>query len=116
MALARTFALTSIKAYRKCISPHKGFHCAHNTLHRAGSCSDFGLKAFEQHSLGEAWQRLKGRLEECRAAHATLMSTQGEDREEEKRKRCKAGKYEYCFELGSCADLGSIGCDIAACW
>lgn len=33
-------AVQAIQLYRRFISPHKGFKCAHHVLHQNGSCSD----------------------------------------------------------------------------
>jgi putative component of membrane protein insertase Oxa1/YidC/SpoIIIJ protein YidD len=118
MALANTVAVTGIKAYQRWISPHKGFHCAHQELHRAGTCSHFGRMAFAQYPIRQAWELLHNRLKECRAAHLTILA-QAEREEEDNRKR---GFFErsirdgYCCELIGCADVGSAACELAACW
>src|SRR3954454_12863244 len=64
------------------LSPYKGFRCAHQFLHSEGSCSHFGLRAFEEYPFAEARRELKARLAECRAAAATIhaMSQDGPDK------------------------------------
>lgn len=44
--LAARAAVICIKAYRRWISPRKGFRCAHAAMTNGESCSDVGLRVF----------------------------------------------------------------------
>ena len=65
-------AISAITAYRRFLSPHKGFCCAHHALYRSGSCSDFGLKIFERRNFILAMKMLRHRLAACKAASVSL--------------------------------------------
>jgi putative component of membrane protein insertase Oxa1/YidC/SpoIIIJ protein YidD len=68
-------AVGAIGLYRRYLSPLKGFSCAHNAVHRRGSCSSFGLKVFERYRFGPAMTLLRRRLDDCRRAYALLMAS-----------------------------------------
>src|SRR3954454_17568921 len=71
------------------LSPYKGFRCAHQHLHSEGTCSHFGLRAFEEYPFAAARRALKARLAECRAAAAAIHAMAQE--EPEKRKSSGGG-------------------------
>lgn len=66
--LAARFAIASIAAYQKHLSPRKGFHCAHRALHGGASCSEFVRRAIARHGLREARWLARARFGECRLA------------------------------------------------
>jgi putative component of membrane protein insertase Oxa1/YidC/SpoIIIJ protein YidD len=126
-------ALLGIRGYRKYISPYKGFRCAHHALHDQGSCSTFGLQAFQENRPLEAWRKLRGRFVECRLAYEALMRETKEEREERKRKKRteRREQYsEYCMPLEACppsdcamvdftpdksCDMPDVSCEVGTC-
>ncbi len=139
MALGRPLnwlATSLIPAYRRFVSPHKGFRCAHHALHGAGSCSAFGLAAFETQPFGQAWALLRGRFKECRRAYL-VMTSEGEgegegendrppERDGSNKSRTPAGsgsgRWDACacdalsaLDLGSALSCDALSCDALSC-
>jgi len=107
----RWAAVGSIRAYQRWLSPYKGFRCAHHVLHRQGSCSHFGLSAFQAHAFRRAWVLTAERLRACRQAYLTLMQSTGDRPDEDKiedRAREKQTPSAYDYATGAC-DLLSCG-------
>jgi putative component of membrane protein insertase Oxa1/YidC/SpoIIIJ protein YidD len=99
-------AVGTIKLYRRYLSPHKGFRCAHNALHASGSCSDFGLRAFRRYDLGSAVASMNARFNACRTAHTVLMAGPTPDDEarwDKERAIDRANRQEARkFQFGDC--------------
>ncbi len=58
--------------YRRYLSPHKGFCCAHAVYHQGPSCS-WAIEAILcEQGLWRGWPRIRARLRACRAA-ATIL-------------------------------------------
>lgn len=69
----KAIALALIRAYRRWISPHKGFACAHRVHGGGASCSAVGLRLLRRHGLWDGWPLLRERLRRCAqiaAAHS----------------------------------------------
>lgn len=73
--LARKIAVDSITAYQTYISPHKGFACAHRTLHNGDSCSMYVKQLLGQESLISVMQLSRQRFQDCASASYTLRTT-----------------------------------------
>jgi uncharacterized protein len=99
-------AVSAIRLYRRCISPYKGFRCAHHALHQQGSCSHYGLHVFREHPPRQAWRLLQGRFRECMLAHRTIRIQQGEP-EREKSGGSGSGVWEACAGIGACLEIAS---------
>ncbi len=125
-------AAGAVIAYRRTLSPVKGFRCPHHLVHGAGSCSDFGLDAFRAFGFREGYRRLRKRVLECKDAARTLMMTaadaaSGDDDAAEKQKKKKKEKWyeRWCGDCGlglpSCGGRRSRGdadgsaCDLPDC-
>ncbi len=122
-------AVSLIRTYRRWVSPHKGFRCAHQVLHGAGSCSTFGLTVFQTHSFGQAVTLRRERFRDCRHAYRVLASQGPNDRppgRDEPNDRDTPSSYlgrkwDACAcDALSMIDCGSVipcdgACDIAAC-
>lgn len=107
-----SLALALIRFYRKWISPHKGFRCAHHAVHGQGTCSGYGLEVFSMHAFPEAWSRLMHRFRECGQAYKHVSAS----REEEERRRRGGGDLGSSLlatdiSLEGCGDLLSCGGD-----
>lgn len=74
--LARKIAVDSITAYQTYISPHKGFACAHRTLHKGDSCSMYIKQLLGQESLISVMQLSRQRFQDCASASYALKATQ----------------------------------------
>ena len=116
--LARAVIL-AIHAYRRWLSPLKGYSCPHNALHGNGSCSQFAISAIEERGLVDGWRALQVRFGECKAAAKTMA---------EKRRKQLEGVADGCADacvvdgaVSACAppnvtpdchapDCGSIDC------
>ncbi|MFM9961824.1 MAG: membrane protein insertion efficiency factor YidD [Planctomycetaceae bacterium] len=69
----RTLALLAyvgVAGYRRWISPHKGFVCAHGALTREPSCSAFALRAFGELTLSQALPLIRLQFARCRHTYA----------------------------------------------
>jgi len=122
-------AIGLIRSYRRWISPHKGFRCAHHALHGAGSCSTFGLAMFQTHPFGHAFALLRARFKDCRQAYRVLATQGPNDRPPERDEPNDRNtptsyltrKWDTCAcDALSAIDCGSVipcesACDIAAC-
>lgn len=65
----RTLALSAISAYRRIISPYKGFACAYR-IHTGGkSCSALGYRAIRRFGLSKGMMLLRMRLKRCDAVY-----------------------------------------------
>lgn len=119
-----------IRAYRRFVSPYKGFRCAHHVLHGEGSCSAFGLAVFQTHSFGRALALLRVRFRDCRQAYGVLTSEDASDQPPEPRgrKRSNTGtgalarNWDACacdalsaLDCGSALPCDTLSCDIGAC-
>lgn len=62
-------ALLLITAYRRYISPFKGFSCAYRCHTGRASCSALGFRAVRRFGLGGGLAILRWRLNECHAVH-----------------------------------------------
>ncbi len=61
----RGLALLLIQAYRRWISPYKGFACAHRMHCRGASCSKVGERLIRRHGLRQGLPLLRERLRRC---------------------------------------------------
>ena len=104
-------AVGAIIAYRRWISPYKGFRCAHEYVHGEGTCSSFGLQAFRANGFREARQMLSERFRECKAA--AMQVHQEEDHRPRDEKKKKAGS-DYCGPLDA-LDCGLSAVSIRSC-
>ena len=64
--------LAFIGVYQRFISPFKGFKCAHNALHRSGSCSNAVKHLINQKGLWKALPDIRNRFRECTNAYQVL--------------------------------------------
>lgn len=79
--IIKFFPLLAIKIYQKFISPHKGFSCASNVLHKNGSCSGVIFNIINTKPIGQ-WKSLtKGQFGQCKSASITI----NEEREREEK-------------------------------
>jgi len=68
----------AIGGYQRWISPHKGFHCAHWTLHGGESCSAFGKRLVIEQGIRGFFRGMRRRFDDCqRAALALRAQRQG---------------------------------------
>lgn len=67
-------ALQAIGAYKKFLSPRKGYRCAHAALHNGQSCSNFAQTAILQHGIWPAIFKINQRFVDCNSAFHVLNS------------------------------------------
>lgn len=101
-------ALWAISAYRRYLSPHKGFSCAYRVLTGGDSCSAYGYKVIARHGLRPGLALLQRRLDSCGAHHRQHHAQHARARSA--RHRAQAG---YCdLPLPDCAcdctDIASL--------
>jgi putative component of membrane protein insertase Oxa1/YidC/SpoIIIJ protein YidD len=60
--------------YRRWISPHKGFDCAHGALTTEPSCSAVGLQAFGEKTFSEAIPIILAQFSRCRSTYARYQN------------------------------------------
>jgi len=125
----RLAAVGAIHAYRRWLSPVKGFRCAPQAVHGQGSCSQYALTVLQAHPFGPARALLRDRFQACAEAYRLYKSEvdEGESKKQGKRPgstsntsgawACDMLSLSDCSginacEFGSC-DLGA--CDIGSC-
>ena len=105
-------ALVLVRFYRRWLSPLKGFSCAHNHVHRTGTCSTYGLEVFRSHGFFEGKRLLNERFAECgAAARSVAMSSSGSDEEPAKKdQKNQKSSWSDCWPdmLGQCACDGML--------
>ncbi|WP_017711561.1 membrane protein insertion efficiency factor YidD [Prochlorothrix hollandica] len=69
---SRWFATTAISGYQRFISPHKGYQCAHRSLHGGKSCSAFVKSSISHHGVWRGLQLARHRFQACGEAHQIL--------------------------------------------
>lgn len=72
MTYLDSLALRAIQWYRRALSPHKGFRCAHAALHGGPSCSVQVARIVRQQGLIGGRRAVADQFRACRAAHRTL--------------------------------------------
>jgi hypothetical protein len=82
--MIRTFCTLSIKFYQKFISPHKGFVCACNVLHKNGSCSKHIMDIVKTRPILHWNQLIRQQFSVCKQANTTLIN----ERKKDKNNRC----------------------------
>lgn len=63
-------AIRAIKAYRRYLSPYKGFSCSYRVHTGGGSCSAHGLRVVERYGIARGSVLLRRRLRRCADVHA----------------------------------------------
>jgi putative component of membrane protein insertase Oxa1/YidC/SpoIIIJ protein YidD len=66
------FLVYIIDFYQRYISPYKGFKCAYSVYHSSESCSQWAKKTIFTDGSVSFFQRLFGRLSECRKSSLLL--------------------------------------------
>jgi putative component of membrane protein insertase Oxa1/YidC/SpoIIIJ protein YidD len=80
-AIADGVVLAGIGAYRRFISPHKGFRCAYGAMYGRGSCSDVALRIARRRGGLRALQLMRAQVARCRHAY-TLAQVSDPEREQ----------------------------------
>lgn len=124
----------AIEAYRRWISPRKGFRCAYGTILDTASCSTFGLLAARRFPGAIGVRLIRHRLLRCRQAAMGRIVHQGHVRVRRQSRR-REELVEWCdapclvLDLPGCTpahhDLSCGGfeialdcdvCSLASCW
>ncbi|MEB3277738.1 MAG: membrane protein insertion efficiency factor YidD [Lyngbya sp.] len=100
--LGVNFAIASISAYQKYLSPYKGFACAHRVLYGGESCSQYVKRMLGEVGFSEAIKASRQRLADCREANQILKASRDDRNSKHRRKPCQ--NY-----------LGCDGCDVVGC-
>lgn len=93
-------ALGIIAFYQRFLSPYKGYHCAHASLHQGESCSHAVQAIIRDHGVWQGRQLIRQRFAACQDAHGQL-------KEDARRRKEKA--------KDKAADCCGNGCDLASC-
>jgi len=64
----------AIGGYQRWISPYKGFHCAHWTLHGGESCSAFGKRIVIERGLLGFFRGMQARFADCHRSNQALRA------------------------------------------
>jgi putative component of membrane protein insertase Oxa1/YidC/SpoIIIJ protein YidD len=97
------FAIASIEAYQRHLSPRKGFRCAYRVLHGGRSCSEFARRVLLRGGLAAMTRLLPGRFDRCAAAARVLESRQVLDYESKRQPEKKTGNFiDDCGQSSSC--------------
>ena len=104
-------AIFFIDVYQKCISPYKGFCCAHAALNDGESCSNAIKNMIQIHGLCSSYYLIRGRFIECNNAYLQLQK----EADELNKKKKKENKYDCCDPSLPCDALSCLpkkGCDL----
>lgn len=71
---ARAALRAMVRAYRRYLSPRKGFRCAHAALHGGPTCSAFALHALAEPGLSAGLGSVRDRLAACSEAARLLRA------------------------------------------
>lgn len=112
--LLKASLLLTIRAYKQCISPYKGFNCAYRILHQDRSCSSYFQTCVSEQSLVRACVSFQQRLHECHQANLVLQSSSRQSRKSKRRRKRKnsCAENNNCF---NCSDLFDAGLLFSAC-
>ncbi|PST91152.1 membrane protein insertion efficiency factor YidD [Photobacterium jeanii] len=80
-------AIWGIKAYQRCISPYKGFCCAHASLHKGDSCSQAVLNIIAAQGVIGGRVAIKTRFHHCHLAHQSLVQMNANKKNRPKRRK-----------------------------
>lgn len=104
MSLARALLLAAIRGYKRHVSPHKGFACAHRLRFSGCSCSTLGLRAVSRYGAWRGLGVLRLRLGDCRFAAEELRTRRAMPR------HAQAGFIDCDIPCDvSCVDASSCG-------
>lgn len=70
-----------IHAYRKFLSPRKGYKCAHHKVHNTGSCSDLILVIVKESSILNWKTEIFNQFESCKQASQELKKRKDKPRD-----------------------------------
>ena len=85
--------IVGIRLYRRFISPHKGFKCAHYQMHKGDTCSGAVLDVVRTVGLIKGWPAIARRFAECNQAA----------------RRLRHQRADMDCGLGGCLDFGGDG-------
>jgi hypothetical protein len=103
--MIRFIAIAGINFYRKHLSHRKGFKCAHNGLHKNGSCSTRILSIVKESKLSQWRNLIKQQFSSCRSANITLQKIN----DNKKKNKCLPDAFEEGMDCGF--DNCDGGCD-----
>ncbi|GAB1259286.1 membrane protein insertion efficiency factor YidD [Aurantivibrio plasticivorans] len=83
-----------INIYKRRISPHKGFSCAHRVLYGQESCSSYVKSSIKIYGWRKAISLIPERAKACSHAAKTLEENNGKPK---RRKRDDESWYAYCL-------------------
>ena len=99
-----TFLLLAIKAYKKYLSPRKGFSCPYRVLYRGQSCSSYFYSCVSEQGLDTACTSFQQRLKHCQQAHAVLIASSKPQQSRNKKRRSNS----TCEENNNCINCRDI--------
>lgn len=91
-------AYVCVSAYRRWISPRKGFRCAHGALTGEPSCSDVAARAFRKTTFTQAVPIVRAQFHRCRRTYAAY------------RNDLIDAANNHLAQFASLAAAGAIGC------
>ena len=114
--VAQRLALLLIGAYRRWLSPYKGFRCAHAALHGGASCSQAVADIVAGHGLWQGRRHIRARFRACRAAYQALAANHTARRpppqaHDPGRNRCAR----RCRDCADCSDCAGSAADTGSC-
>lgn len=136
--VSRKLSIAAITGYQKCISPHKGFVCAHRILYHSESCSQYIKRIIAQEGFEVALKKSRQRFQECKRAnqilryqHQNLQRMSVDSSEEDigielpeekslskkqrrKSNHCQSDQCSDCGNFADCSNCGDYG-DIFTC-
>lgn len=111
-------ALALIGAYRRWLSPYKGFRCAHAALHGGASCSQAVADIVAGHGLWQGRRHIRARFHACRAAYQELAASRPPRRQNPpasppatRDQRCAR----RCRDCADCTDCAGTAADLCSC-
>ncbi|SHN34513.1 Haemolytic domain-containing protein [Rhizobacter sp. OV335] len=103
-------ALAMIDLYQRCLSPHKGFRCAHAVQTGRRGCSALGARAIRRHGLWDGLGLLGCRFDACALSHQQLQAARHRPR-----LSAESGVCDFDCGVFDACDVADCACDALDC-
>ena len=107
-------AVAAIGAYRRYLSPHKGFCCAYRKVTGRRSCSAYALAIVQRLGAVALVQALPRRFARCKAAYAGWLARFDGRQQDKGARRNERRWWEHC-DCNPCDMASNLPCDCLPC-
>lgn len=112
--LLRMFIKLGIRFYQKCLSPLKGYRCAHAHIHKGTSCSAAVLNIVMKMPISQWRKLIKKRFFECKEAYQYHLTSSESNKENDDKEGKNKNKRRYASRCDS-AECSKAPCEAINC-